>query len=268
MRRWIVIALLLGAVMPAQAQPQQKGTLHLFIPCGMILPFNHAKADFEARTGMKLKITYDNAVALMRRIRDKGERPDIFIAPGELELRQLAAEGYVDPASIVTFGTFKMVLVVPKRNRAGVKSFADLAKPQVRRVAIADPELNSVGHYAREALKGLKLWDKVEGKVLTHWHALEAVHYVCNGRVDAGVYYATCPLESAPEKVGNATYRILAEVPRNLYPPVKVQGGVLKEAKNQAAAQQFLAFLKEPATQRKLSQFGIPNYSELHRGKP
>lgn len=266
MRRWMVMALLLGAVLPAQAQ--EKGTLHLFVPCGMIVPFNRAKMDFEERTGIKVKITYDNAVTLVRRIRDKGDRPDILIAPGELEIRQMTGEGFVDPASVVTFGTFKMVLVVPKRNRAGVKTFADLAKPQVRRVAIADPELNSVGEYAREALKGLKLWDKVKGKTLTHWHALDAVHYATTGRVDAGVYYATCPLESAPEKMGKATYTILAEVPRNLYPPVKVQGGILKAAKNKAAAQQFLSFLMEEGTQRKLSQLGIPNYSAIHKGKP
>ena len=180
----------------------------------------------------------------------------------------MMSERFVDGPSVRTFGSYKVVLVVPARNRAGVRTFNDLLKPSVRRIGIADPKLNSVGDSALDALKGLKLWDKVKGKTLTHWHALEAVQWACTGRVDAGIYYATCPLESAPEKVGKQPYRILAEVPRDLYPPVKVQGGILKEAAHKAEAQQFLAFLTEPATQKKLAKYGIPNYGQLHQGQP
>ena len=86
--------LLLAQLIVAQRKPQ--GELHLFVPCGMIVPFNRLKAEFERQTGIKVRITYDNGVMLVRRIREKGERPDILVAPGELEIRQMVQEGFVD----------------------------------------------------------------------------------------------------------------------------------------------------------------------------
>ena len=258
MRRWALIAFVLA--MAALSATQSAREVHLFVPCGMIVPFNRLKAEFERQTQMKLRITYDNGVALVRRIREKGERPDILVAPGELEIRQLVQEGFIDPKSVVTFGTFELILVVPARNRAGIHSLDDLLKPSVRRIVIADPKLNSVGYYAQQALMNLGLWGKLKGKIITHWHAQEAVNYVCMGRVDAGIYYATCPFESAPEKVFSPTYKIVAKLPKDSYPPIKVQAGMLKASKNKTAAARFLRFLLEPTTQKLLAELGIPNF--------
>jgi len=258
MRRWALIAFVLA--MAALSATQSAREVHLFVPCGMIVPFNRLKAEFERQTQMKLRITYDNGVALVRRIREKGERPDILVAPGELEIRQLVQEGFIDPKSVVTFGTFELILVVPARNRAGIHSLDDLLKPSVRRIVIADPKLNSVGYYAQQALMNLGLWGKLKGKIITHWHAQEAVNYVCMGRVDAGIYYATCPFESAPEKVFSPTYKIVAKLPKDSYPPIKVQAGMLKASKNKTTAARFLRFLLEPTTQKLLAQLGIPNF--------
>lgn len=258
MCRLIALSITLAAMMSAIAQTKRE--LHLFVPCGMIVPFNRLKAEFERQTGIKVRITYDNGVMLVRRIREKGERPDILVAPGELEIRQMVKEGFVDSTGVVTFGTFKLILVVPARNRAGVHSLDDLLKPSVRRIVIADPKLNSVGYYAQQALMNLGLWEKLKGKIVTHWHAQEAVNYICMGRVDAGIYYATCPFDSAPEKVMSPTYKIVADLPEGSYPPVKVQAGMLREARNKVAAQRFLRFLLEPKTQKLLAQLGIPNF--------
>ena len=172
----------------------------------------------------------------------------------------MSREGFLDKATITTFGTFKLILVVPARSRAGVQSLDDLTKPEVRRIILADPKLNSVGYYSQVALQRSKLWDKVKGKVLTHWHALEAVNLLCKGRVDAGLYYASCPFDSAPEKMAGQKYRIVCDLPQDIYPPVKVQAATLKAAKHKPAAAKFLKFLMEPATQQKLAASGIPNF--------
>lgn len=257
--RWLIV-LLVALVMLSTGSLQTKGSLHLFVPCGMIVPFQRLKAEFEREAKVKIVITYHNGVMLVRRIREKGERPDILVTPGELEMNQMIKEGFIDPKSVVSFGTFKLILVVPARNRAGIRSLNDLLKPSVRRIAIADPKLNSVGYYAQQALINLGLWEKLKGKIVTHWHAQEAVNYVCMARVDAGIYYATCPFDSAPEKVMSPNYEIIAELPKSSYPPVKVQAGMLKASKNKAAAQRFLKFLVEPRTQKLLAQLGIPNF--------
>jgi len=258
--RRLLVALIGIALIGQIVTAQTKDELRLFVPCGMIVPFQRLKSEFERQTGIKLNIYYDNGVALVRRIREKGERPDIFVSPGELEMKQLVQEGFIDLKSVTTFGTFELILVVPARNRAGIQSLEDLTKPSVRRIVIADPKLNSVGYYAQQALQKLGLWEKLKGKIITHWHAQEAVNYVCMGRVDAGIYYATCPFDSAPEKVMSPNYKIVAKLPKNSYPTVKVQAGILKGSKSKEVAQKFLKFLVEPKMQKLLAQLGIPNY--------
>ncbi|MCS7192939.1 MAG: molybdate ABC transporter substrate-binding protein [Armatimonadetes bacterium] len=258
--RWLLSALIGIALLGQTVSAQAKSELRLFVPCGMIIPFQTLKTQFEKQTGIKLSIYYDNGVALVRRIREKGERPDIFVSPGELEMQILAQEGFIDPKSVTTFGTFELILVVPARNRAGIQSLDDLMKPSVRRIVIADPKQNSVGYYAQQALQKLGLWEKLKSKIVTHWHAQEAVNYVCMARVDAGIYYATCPFDSAPEKVMSPNYKIIAHLPKDSYPPVKVQAGMLKASKNRVAAQKFLKFLTELKTQKLLAQLGIPNF--------
>ena len=62
----------------------------------------------------------------------------------------------------------------------------------MRAIILPDPTLNSGGYY-QKALQSAGLWDKVKKKVVYHWHAQEAVEYVCRGRADAGLFYATCP---------------------------------------------------------------------------
>ncbi len=270
MRLGITVLMVALAIGLLSAQRQRE--VRVFVPCGMIVPFQKVKAAFEKQTGIRLRITYDNGVALVRRIRDKGERPDVFVSPGELEMRILVQGGFIDPKSVITFGTFDLILVVPARSRVQVQSLEDLTKPTVRRIILADPKQNSVGYYAQQALMRLGLWEKVKGKVVTHWHAQETVNYVCMGRVDAGLFYATCPFDSAPEKVFSPNYRIVAKIPSHAHDPVKVQAGMLKEAKNKTDAQRFLRFLLEPQTQKMLAQLGIPNFPnasvKASQGKP
>lgn len=238
----------------------------VFVPCGMSLPFYAFKGEFEKRTKCTATLVFDNAIVLLRRIR-KGERPDVLITPGELEMRQMIEEDYVDADTVCTFGTFDLVLVVPRGNRANVRTLSDLAKPSVKTIGIADWRLNSAGYYAKVALERAGLWEKVKGKLVKHWHALKAAEFVCNGRVDVGIYYASCPFESGPEKLeevgvqlNQRPYQIVAKIPANLYPPVKVQAGVLKRASNRKMALQFVSLLLDQKVQKLLAQKGIPNY--------
>ncbi|MFA4016917.1 MAG: hypothetical protein RUDDFDWM_002029 [Candidatus Fervidibacterota bacterium] len=272
-RRWycIAVVLLFAHVLVSESAKAVRESIEVFVPCGMSIPFYAVKAEFEKRTGCNVKLVFDNAVVLLRRIR-KGERPDVLITPGELEMNQMVKEGYVDGRSVRTFGTFRLVLVAPRGNRANVTKLEDLAKRQVKTIGIADWELNSVGYYAKCALERAGLWEKVKGKLVKHWHALKAAEFVCKGRVDIGIYYATCPFESGPEKleevgvqVQQRPYQIISQIPTHLHPPVRVQAGMLREAKNKKMAMRFISFLLEPHSQKLLSMKGIPNYKDERR---
>jgi molybdate transport system substrate-binding protein len=245
-------------------------SITLFVPCGMLDPFMKIRRNFESLPDKPVvKIENDNAVVLMRKIR-RGDYADIFVTPGETEMNLMVKEGFIDPASIRPFGTFRMILVVPAANKADVKTIADLSTPKVKSVAIAEPGENSVGFYAVEALKSLKLWDAVQPKIISHWHALEAVTYVCKERVDVGVYFNSCPFETTPSELKgyHTSYKILETIPETAHPRVKVQAATLKKSSNAALANRFLDYLLQPEAQELLKASGIPNLPKESNGKP
>ncbi|MBI2300471.1 MAG: substrate-binding domain-containing protein [Armatimonadetes bacterium] len=111
-----------AAPQPAAAPAGDPAVVTVFVPCGMIDAFRAVEKAYPAGGGDKLKVTYDNAVVLLKKIR-AGERPDVLVSPGRLEMNMMEQEKFVDAASVVNFGTFKMIVVTPKNNPAGIQSY-------------------------------------------------------------------------------------------------------------------------------------------------
>ena len=252
-----------GRGAPAPAQPTG---IHVFAPCGMTDPIGAAAQQFRRQhPEIPLEISYDNAVILVRRVRE-GARPDVFISPGELEMRQLTDEGYLDRGSVRDFGTYELVLIVP-RTVTSVHTLDDLRGESVRHIALADPANNSVGEYAQAALKSLGLWDSLKPKLLLRYRALEAITLVTSGKVEAGLAYNTCPLESAPEKADKANVRLIATLPQASYPRVRCQVGVLASSKVKRQALVFSDFLRSAQAQALLASKGLPNMPAAERSR-
>jgi molybdate transport system substrate-binding protein len=228
----------------------------VFAPCGMTGPINVATAMFRAaHPEIKLEVVFDNANILVRRVR-KGEQPDLFISPGELEMKQLADEKYIDASTVTDFGSLDIVLFAPSKTK-GLSQLGDITKPEIKYISMGDPKYNSIGYYGEQALRSLKLWDRVQGKLVLREYPLEAVKAVSEGRVDAGVTYLTCPLETAPEKASKSDLRVVAKFPRESYPPVRLQVAMLKTTKQRERGQTFVDFLTSDQAQKALAGAGL-----------
>jgi len=243
----------------------QAGKVYAYIPCGMREPFDHAIRMFNAaHPDTQLQAYYDNAVILVRKIK-AGDRPDLFISPGEVEMRILVEAGLINPASVTDIGTYTLALLVPRGNPAKVKSLADLAKPSVRAIAVGEPRENSVGYYAKQSLEHFGLWEKVKGKVISPEHALDVVTFAAMGRVDAALAYETCPLQSAPEKASKERVEIIREIPADSHSPIVCKIGVLRQSRNPVRAREFAQFLTTEQVQAVFQETGLPRLSNLVR---
>ena len=241
--------------------------LTLFIPCGMVRPFMEATRAFEDENpDVKVDATFDNANVLVNRIVDKGERPDIVVSPGVVEMEALVAAGPVDQKDVSHFGRYELMLFAPRENTGGVADFDDLLKPEVKVIAIANPAHNSVGRYTKQALERLGLWDKLqaEGKIERTDHPITAYTWVAGGKAQASFAYRSCPLESAPEKLSYSKVTILKSVPRDLYDPAYATIAILKDSRRRALAEKFVAFLESDKGRKLLIEHGVPNPVDLN----
>lgn len=251
---------LLGCGRRAGSDAAAEEALKVYVPCGMLLPFMEAERAFEAaHPGAQVESVFDNANVLVRRIVQRGEQPDLIVSPGEVEMEALLAAGKVSRADVTTFGRYELMLFTPRANPGRVSDFGDLLKREVRLIALPDPEHNSVGRYARQALENLGLWEQVRPKIEFTDHPITAYEWVARGKADASFAYRSCPLESAPEKLEYAKVHIARSVPFDLYAPARGAIAVLKDSPRRALAERFVAFLLSPEGRRVLRGNGVPD---------
>ncbi len=234
--------------------------MSIYVPCGMLIPFNDALKQFESQNpGVKVAATYENSTTLVRMITDKGHRPDLFVSPGCCEAQVLETRGLVKKENTRTLGSYEVVLIVPKGNPAGVQSWEDLRKPAVKTISVANPDFNSIGHYARQGLTKMGIWDSIKGKMLFTEHAVDAYANVSLRKADAAFSYLTCPITSNPEKLSAEKVDIVAKLPPETYDVPTVVIAMLDTSKNKPLARKVMDYLLEPQVQALLEKEGLPN---------
>lgn len=271
MKNKIVIVFLIVAVAAFAATAYKmtsykRTPIEIYVPCGMIVPFQEAIRSFEKENSPStIKSYYDTGSILVRLILNKGKRPDIFVSPGEVEIKNLINEDLVDTGTIQDLEKFKLVLYTSSANPADISNIADLAKAEVKNIAIADPRFNSVGNSSKEALVNSGLWEDVKDKIIATDSPIQALTYVSTGKAQAGIHYDTCPFETAPDKLNVDTIKIIQEIPQEYYSPIKSQIAILKDSKNKKLSSLFIEHITAvPAVENSSAQVKIDAYYPLN----
>ncbi|MGR2752911.1 molybdate ABC transporter substrate-binding protein [Agromyces arachidis] len=132
---------------------------------------------------------------------------------------------------------------------AGVAALAD---PQVRRVAIANPEHAPYGVAAVEALRSTGVLDEVGPKLVLGENVAQAAEFVQSGNADAGVVALSLVRSDALRDVG-----AWVEVPLDAYPRVDQGGVVLAGATDPEAARVVRDAMLGPDGTAVLARYGF-----------
>jgi len=262
--RWVALIALGGLLALAGCGKQSEtpsgeggaaaaSTIELMVPCGQLGPFSEVAKLFEAANpGVKLVFAPENMVPIMTKILNGKATPDVFLSMGDLEVDTLEQAGLIVEGTRTKYADNSLALMVPKDNPAGVKTITDLAKPAVRGISIADPEKNSVGKHAVEALKAAGIYDKVANKIFIMAMAADTKDATAQKQVQASIGYYPCAVEvhiegaaPAPEK----KLKLVGHIPGDLYEPFSCEGAIVKGAKNPDGGKKLLEFLTTPAAQ-------------------
>jgi len=244
---------------PGGAPEVGGGALRIFVPCGLLIPFQAAIEGFrKAHPEIPVKATYDNHVRLVRQIAG-GERADVFVSPGHAEMAYLESQGLIEPGSKIEMGSYVVVLIVPRGNPGGIARLEDLAEARVTSIGLPDPRTNSVGYYARQSLERLGLWDKVSAKVRQTEFAKDSHKLAMQGKVQAAFSFKTCPLPTDPKELAASRVRIVQELPVASYDSARIEVAVLKGSAHPGWAKTLVDYLAEEEGQRLLRANGLPD---------
>ena len=151
--------------------------------------------------------------------------------------RGWAGQGLVLAGSRADFAGNIIVLITAVHGRVRITSFNDLKKMEVQRIALGNPATVPAGMYAYETLKSLGLRDDLGPKLVFGEHVRQVVDYVVRDEVDAGMVFLTDAIS------GRKGLKIAAEAPASSHKPVVYTAAVIKGAKNEALARDFVSLV-------------------------
>lgn len=204
---------------------------------------------YEKESGDKLQVNFGASNMLARQI-EEGAPADLFLSADEAKMDGLEEKGLLVAGTRRSLLSNTLVIVVSTDAGAAPNSAADLARPEYKKLALAEPATVPAGIYAREYLQKLGLWDALKERVVPTENVRAALAAVESGNVDAGIVYKTDLVLSKKAKV--AVEIPVAEGPRISYPIA-----VLKSSREVERAKKFAEYLAGPAAQKVFEKFGF-----------
>jgi molybdate transport system substrate-binding protein len=235
--------------------PASKTTLTVFAAQSLKRPFSKAAPLFEAENpGVELQFNYGGSGTLAAQLAS-GAAADVFASAGSKEMDMLEGKGLIDSASRRNFAGNTVVLVAPAGDAGKLTGFADLALPQVKRIAVGDPKLAPVGLYAAEVFSNYGISENIASRLIPCAQVAQACDYTARGEVDAGVVYMTDYLARKADLV------LIAEAPAASHQAVEYPAAVLVNSAHKDTAARFIAFLRSGAGAAILREYGFREVS-------
>ncbi len=229
-------ALLAGPALPADAQAP-RDTLTVFAAADLALAFPEIAALFEAQRGAAVSFVFGSSGNLALQIQN-GAPADAFFAANVAYVDQLIAKGVLIPGTRTLYAQGRVVVAVPRGSSITAPGLRDLLRPEVRRIAIANPDHAPYGIAAREALQSAGLWESLQPKLVLGENIRQTLQYVQSGAVDAGI--VSLSVANVPE------IRFLP-IPDSLHRPLDQATAVIRTSRHVRLGADFIAFVTGPA---------------------
>jgi molybdate transport system substrate-binding protein len=221
-----------------------EGALTVFAAASLKAPFAELAKIYEAgHPGTTVALSFAGSADLATQI-SQGAPADVFASADTNTMDKLQQAGLVDGDARI-FATNTLAIAVPPGNPAGIRSFADLARPGTRLVQCAPQVPCGAATAAVEQQAGRDLSPVSEENSVT-----DVLGKVVSGEADAGLVYVT-DVESATGKVEAVPFPEAAAAV-NSYPI-----SVLPGSRNSTAAQAFFDLVTGPEGQHVLAEAGF-----------
>ena len=253
----LAISLFVAGCGGATQQPAPKATeapkpveLNISAAASMKDALAEIQANYQKKAPqVKLIVNLGASGSLQKQI-EQGAPADIFISAAPKQMNELETKNLVNKATRKNLLENKLVLIVPKDSTLKISKLEDLQNDAVKQISIGETKVVPAGQYAEQALKKLGVWEKVQGKIVFAKDVRTVLTYVDTGNVDAGLVYKT-------DAASSKKVKILATAPDGSHAPIIYPAAVLTGAKNQKAAEEFLAYLAGPEGKTVFEKYGF-----------
>ncbi len=206
----------------------------------------------EHGAGLEVVPTFGSSGQLSEQIR-QGAPFNVFLSADRRFVEKLAEEGSIDPKSVRAYARGTLVLAVHDVSDPIVKGLADLSRPEVKTIAMANPEVAPYGRAAKQTLERAGLWESLGPKIVPADSVRQALQFVELGNADVAFVG-----RSIADVKG---IRAVALPPDSCDPIIQVLG-VTTSSGQAADARAFADFVMGEVGQGILHRLGFSRVSE------
>jgi molybdate transport system substrate-binding protein len=168
----------------APRAPEPGGKLTVAAAANLTDVFGEVGRAFQSKTGMEVIFSYGSTAQLAQQIAN-GAPFDLFATADTEHVDSLVSSGKLTSDSRAVYALGQLALWIPKGEQGGVHELKDLARKQVRFIAVAQPELAPYGRAAIEVLRNARLWEALQPKLVYANNISMAKQWAASGNADA-----------------------------------------------------------------------------------
>ncbi len=209
-------------------------------------PAKEIAAAYQKATGNEAVLSFGSSGQFYTQI-SKGAPFEVFLSADAERPAKAETEGFAIPKTRFTYAVGRLILFSKTPGLVDGKG-AVLASDKFAKLSIADPASAPYGTAAIETLKTLKLYDKVQPKIVQGSSITQAYQFVETGAAELGFV----ALSQVINEQGGSRWT----VPAADHTPILQQAVLLKTASSDPAAMAFFSFLKGPTAVAIIKKYG------------
>jgi molybdate transport system substrate-binding protein len=244
---WWWLPALLAALVGCQGVGDAPVTLTVSAAADLTLAFREIGEQFTRETGTRIDFTFGSTGQLAQQI-ERGAPVDVFAAANVAFIDELERQKLIIPDTKARYARGRIVLWTRADSPLRIERVEALARPEVGRVAIANPDHAPYGVAAREALQAAGVWETVQPKLVLGENIAQTLQYAETGNVDVAIVALSLSVTSA----GRWTL-----IPEEMHQPIDQALAVIATTRHEAAARQFAAFINGPSGRPIMQRYGF-----------
>jgi len=175
---------------------------------------------------------------------------DVFLSADQDYPIRLEKSGLADAKSRFTYAIGQLILW-SKNNQFIVDGEKSLSSLSYTYLAIANPKIAPYGVAAQQTLRHMKLWDRVQQKLVRGESVLQAFQFIATGNAQLG-FVALSQLLNAKTNVSQSYWA----VPQDYYTSLRQDAVLLRHGKDNKVALAYLDFLKQTDARNIITKAG------------
>jgi molybdate transport system substrate-binding protein len=224
--------------------------LRVAVASNFLLPIKELSSEFEKNSANKIVVISGSTGKLYAQIK-QGAPFDILLAADSLRPELLEKEGIGISGSRFTYAVGRLALWSAYTKfflRNDLKIFN---QKNFRYIAIANPKTAPYGKAAKQVLKKKGFWDQLQAKLVRGENISQTFQFLVTGNADIG-FIALSQLRKNQKELKGYSWTI----PSEWHDPIRQQAILLKRAKNNKTALEFLNFIKSNRVQKIIESYG------------